>query len=261
MLNSEQRRAQILQALQSQDSVRVTRLAQRLGVSSVTIRTDLRALTEAGLLTRQHGGARLSHVAPPEAPLAEKRQLHRERKLRIAACAAALVAPGDKLILDAGSTTLNLARLLHASGPFTVFTNSLPIASELANAEAVELIVSGGALRKASQSLQGAQAEASLQGYVFDKLFLGVDGFDCEFGLSTHDAAEARLNAHMIEHARRVIVLADSSKFGQLCLHRICHTDRVHAVVSDAALPPLVRAALEQQGIEVIIATEHPHAS
>lgn len=261
MLNSDQRRAQILQALQSQDSVRVTRLAQRFGVSPVTIRTDLRALTEAGLLTRQHGGARLSRMAPPEASLAEKRQLHRERKLRIAACAAALVAPGDKLILDAGSTTLHLARLLHKAGTLTVYTNSLPIASELANAEAVELIVSGGALRKASQSLQGAQAEASLQGYVFDKLFLGVDGFDSEFGLSTHDAAEARLNARMIEHARRVIVLADSSKFGQLCLHRICLPERVHAVVSDAALPPALRTALEQQGIEVIIATEYPHAS
>jgi DeoR family transcriptional regulator of aga operon len=253
----EERRQQILHALREQDSVRVQRLAQRLGVTAVTIRLDLRALAEAGLVLRQHGGARLAQSAPPEAPLAEKRLQHRERKQRIAACAAALIAPGDKLILDAGSSTLHLARLLPARGTLTVFTNSLPIAAELAHTGGIDLIVSGGVLRHASQSLQGRQAEASLDGYVFDKLFLGADGIDPAFGLSTHDAADASLNARMAACARRVIVLADTSKFGRICLNRICTLKQVDTIITDASLAPALHEQLAAQGITVLVAEDN----
>jgi DeoR/GlpR family transcriptional regulator of sugar metabolism len=257
MLSTGARREQILQTVQDQHRVRVSRLAQLFGVSTVTIRTDLRAMTAAGLLARQHGGARLATQAMPEAPLSEKRIRHRERKLRIANRAAALVNPGDKLVLDAGSTTLMLAQRLSASAPLTVFTNSLPIANELGQVPGLNLILSGGTLRQTSQSLQGPQAEASLRSFFFDKLFLGADGCDPAFGLSTHDLEDARLNTCMIEHARQVIVLADGSKFGQLCLHRICAMDRVHTVVSDSSMPSTIRTALAASGIEVIIAEEH----
>lgn len=259
MLSSAERRHQILHTLQTQDSVRVTRLAQRFGVSAVTIRTDLRTLTAAGLLARQHGSAHLPGLPPQETPLADKRNLHRDRKRRIAAVAARLVAPGDKLILDAGSTTHFLARLLGGLAPLSVFTNSLPVANALAEAPGVELILAGGSLRKVSQSLQGLLAEASLEPFVFDKLFLGADGCDLAFGLSTHDAGEARLNARMAERAREVILLADGSKFGQLCLHHICPLQQVHTVVSDASLPPAWRAALAARGIRVLIAEEEEH--
>jgi DeoR/GlpR family transcriptional regulator of sugar metabolism len=261
MLSHESRREQILQALQLQEKVHVTRLAQRFGVSAVTIRTDLKALASAGLVQRQHGGACATQRAPKEAPLAEKRTLHRHRKQDIAACASTLVAPGDKLILDAGSTTLQLARRLArpaAALPLTVFTNSLPIANALAAIDDVELLMSGGTLRKASQSLLGPQAEASLEDYVFDKLFLGADGCDPEFGLSTHDETDARLNARMVAHARQVILLADASKFGRICLYRICSLARVDTVISDASLDPDMRAALSQRGVRILIAGERP---
>lgn len=257
MLSTAARRDQILKTVRDQHRVRVSRLAQHFGVSTVTIRSDLRAMSSAGLLARQHGGARLPTEAPPEAPLSEKRVRNRERKLRIAARASLLVAPGDKLILDAGSTTLMLAQRLPAAESLTVFTNSLPIACELGQVSGLRLIVAGGTLRQASQSLQGPQAEASLQSLFFDKLFLGADGCDPAFGLSTHDLADAQLNASMVEHARQVILLADGSKFGQLCLHRICGLDKVHTVVSDASLPLGMRAALEARGIEVLIAEEN----
>ncbi|WP_342113508.1 DeoR/GlpR family DNA-binding transcription regulator [Pseudoduganella sp. OTU4001] len=256
MLSTVARRDQILQAVQEQRKVRVSRLAQHFGVSAVTIRTDLRAMTSAGLLARQHGGARLVGEAVPEAPLSEKRVIHRDRKLRIAARAAQLVAPDDKLILDAGSTTLMLSQRLPGGMPLTVFTNSLPIANGLNHAAGMRLIVSGGTLRQASQSLQGPQAEASLQSLFFDKLFLGADGFDPDFGLSTHDMADARLNARMVEHARQVIVLADGSKFGRLCLHLICGLENVHTVISDATMPMAMRAALSARGIEILIAED-----
>jgi DeoR/GlpR family transcriptional regulator of sugar metabolism len=257
VLGADARRQHILRVVQEQHRVRVSRLAQLFGVSAVTIRTDLRTLTAAGLLARQHGGARLSGLAQPETPLAEKRILHRERKQRIAARAAALVQPSDKLILDAGSTTLMLARRLRENAPLTIFTNSLPIASEVGQVPGLRVIVSGGTLRQASQSLQGPQAEASLESLYFDRLFLGADGIDLDFGLSTHDLDDARLNARMLDHARQVVVLADSSKFGQLCLHSICTLERVHAVVSDAGMPRATRAALAARGIEVLIAEEH----
>ena len=148
MLNSEVRRAPILQTLEAQEKVRVNRLAQRFGVSTVTIRGDLRALAQAGLVQRQHGGAITTRRAPPELPLEEKRGQHRERKHSIAACAMKLVQPGDKLILDAGSTTLQLAhRLARSDFPLSVFTNSLPIANELGSVQGIDLLLSGGTLR------------------------------------------------------------------------------------------------------------------
>jgi DeoR/GlpR family transcriptional regulator of sugar metabolism len=255
MLTHDGRREQILSTLAVQDRVRVDRLAQRFGVSVVTIRNDLNALAAAGLVQRQHGGACASRVVQAEMPLSEKLGLHRQRKHSIAAHAATLVQPDDKLILDAGSTTLQLARrLAKQANSHTVFTNSLPIANELCAVTGIELILSGGMLRQASQSFQGPQAEAGLEGYVFDKLFLGADGCDPEFGLSTHDEAEARLNARMCNHARRVIVLADGSKFGRICLHRICGLTRIDTVVSDPSLPPAMQDALTQRGIRVLIA-------
>jgi DeoR/GlpR family transcriptional regulator of sugar metabolism len=261
MLDTDDRREQILQALDAQDKVRVNPLAQRFGVSAATIRGDLRVLAQAGLVQRQHGGASTSRRAPPELPLDAKCDQHRDRKHSIAARAMQLVQPGDKLILDAGSTTLQLARKLaraatqpDAPVPLHVFTNSLPIANELGAVHGIDLLLSGGKLRKASQSLQGPQAEAGLDGYVFDKLFLGVDGCDPEFGISTHDEAEARLNTRMAAQARQVIVVADGSKFGRICLHRICDLSRVHIVVSDTSMPLEMRAALSQQGIQVLIA-------
>ncbi|HEY1150374.1 MAG TPA: DeoR/GlpR family DNA-binding transcription regulator [Pseudoduganella sp.] len=254
MLSCQARRALILQTLQHRPQVRVASLAQDLGVSAVTVRGDLWALTMAGLVERQHGGARLARHAPAETSLAVKRTLRSERKARIAIRAAELVNRSDKLILGAGSTTLMMAHHLAARAPLTIFTNSLPIASALSLAPDISLTLAGGNLRQCSQSMQGSQAEASLNTGRFDKLFLGADGCDPHYGLSTHDGAEARLAALMTEHARQVILLADSSKFGQLLPHRVCALDRVHTIISDASLAPDVRATLAARGIGILIA-------
>ncbi|MCS0657179.1 DeoR/GlpR family DNA-binding transcription regulator [Massilia terrae] len=259
MLNAGLRRERILQTLDAQEKVRVKHLAQRLGVSAGTIRGDLEALATAGLLLRQHGGASPTQRTPRPA-----RALRHDRKQRIADCAADLVQPGDKLILDAGASTLqlalNLARSLAqpSTAPrLTVFTSSLPIANELASVPDMELILSGGVLRTDSQSFQGPRAEASMDAYVFDKLFLAAAGFDPEFGLSTHDDAEARLNQRMVAHAREVIVLADAKTLGQTCLHRICALSRISTVVTDAGIAPALQAALERQKVRVLIAKEN----
>jgi len=254
MTNFDARRERILQTAQQQGKINVTRLARTFGVSTVTIRTDLRAMAAAGLLTRHHGGARLASRAPAQAPGESPAQGRHD--IQIAERAARLIQGGDKLILDAGNSTSLLARCLPPSAPLTVFTNSLAIINELSQRPGLQLIVAGGTLSQASLSLQGPPAESSLQSFNFDKLFLDAAGFDLDFGLSVHDADAARLSARMVERAGQVIVLADSTRIGQRCLHRICSLDRVRTVVSDAGMPADWRSALEARGIEVLLAGE-----
>jgi DeoR family transcriptional regulator of aga operon len=254
MRNTSQRRATILQALTQHGSVQVNELVERLGVSAVTIRSDLTALESQGLATRSHGGATLTRTPPPEQTIPQKDAINHEQKERIGACAARMVAPGDNIIIDSGTTTISLARHLREAQSVTVMTNGLNIAWELAEAPGVDLILTGGLLRKQSLSIQGAQAEACLQAYSFDKLFLGVDGFDLQFGVTTHHEAEASLNHKMVERAKKIIVLADASKFGRVSLHRIVQLDRVHTVITDAGISPEYRDGLLEAGIELLIA-------
>ncbi|MEH6435043.1 DeoR family transcriptional regulator [Massilia sp. DD77] len=254
MRNTTQRREAILQLLTRQGSVQVTELVQEYGVSAVTIRSDLSALEAQGLATRSHGGATLTRTPPPEHTIRQKDAINQEQKERIGALAATLVQEGDNIIIDSGTTTISLARHLRDANSVTVMTNGLNIAWELAESPGVDLILTGGLLRKQSLSIQGSQAEATLQAYNFDKLFLGVDGFDLQFGVTTHHEAEASLNHKMVERAKKIIVLTDASKFGRVSLHRIVQLDRVDTVITDASISPEYREGLQKLGIELLIA-------
>lgn len=254
MRQTSQRRAAILQALTEHGNVQVNELVEQLGVSAVTIRSDLSALESQGLARRSHGGARLSRTPPPEQTIPQKDALNHEQKERIGACAARMVQAGDNIIIDSGTTTISLARHLHDAENVTVLTNGLNIAWELAQAPGVDLILTGGLLRKQSLSVQGSQAEACLQAYSFDKLFLGVDGFDLQFGVTTHHEAEASLNHKMVERAKKIIVLTDASKFGRVSLHRIVQMDRVDTVITDASISDEYREGLLAASIELLIA-------
>jgi DeoR family transcriptional regulator, aga operon transcriptional repressor len=254
MRNTSQRRDAILQLLTRHGTVQVSSLVQQFDVSAVTIRSDLSAIEAQGLASRSYGGATLARTPPPEQSVTQKDAIHPERKEGIGALAATLVQDGDNIIIDSGTTTISLARQLRSGRQATVMTNGLNIAWALSDVPGVELILAGGPLRKHSLSIQGSQAEATLQAYSFDKLFLGVDGFDLQFGLTTHDEAEASLNRMMVERAKKVIVLADASKFGRVCLHRIVQLERVHTVITDASISGEYRGALEGLGIELLIA-------
>jgi len=258
MRNTRQRRQQIMQLLIQHGSVLVADLVPRFGVSAVTIRADLSHIEAQGLATRNHGGAALVRTPPQEQDIHEKDTLNQPLKESIGARAALLVRPGDNIIIDSGSTTMTLARHLRSHQDVTVMTNGLNIAWELANAPGVELLLTGGLLRKQSLSLQGLQAEASLNTYSFDTVFLGVDGLDLQFGLTTHHEAEASLNHRMVERARRVVVLTDASKFGRVSLHRIARLDQIHTVITDPGIGSDHREGLQRLGIEVIIAEPPP---
>jgi DeoR family transcriptional regulator of aga operon len=254
MAQTGQRRAIILKTLTEQGSVQVNELVKQLSVSAVTIRSDLSALESQGLAIRSHGGAMPARTPPTEHTVPQKDAINHDQKERIGALAASLVKPGENIIIDSGTTTISLARHLRGAQNVTVMTNGLNIAWELADAPGVDLILTGGLLRKQSLSIQGLQAEACLHAYNFDKLFLGVDGFDLQFGVTTHHEAEASLNHKMVERAKKVIVLADASKFGCVSLHRIVQLNRVHTVITDAGISREYRDGLLNAGIELLIA-------
>lgn len=242
-----------MQRLVEYGNVQVSELVEQFAVSAVTIRADLTHIEAQGLATRTHGGATLVRTPPQEQDIHEKDALNLPLKNRIGALAARLVKAGDNIIIDSGSTTMTLARHLREHRDVTVMTNGLNIAWELANAPGVELLLTGGVLRKQSLSLQGSQAETSLNTYGFDTVFLGVDGLDLQFGLTTHHEAEARLNHRMVERARRVVVLTDASKFGRVSLHRIARLDQVHTVITDTGISSEYMEGLQRLGIEVIV--------
>jgi len=252
VLNEERRRA-ILEVLNNEGRVLVMDLARRFETSQVTIRKDLEALHAHGLIHRTHGGGLPAREGALEDPtLREKEKLHRKEKLHIAAAAAKMVQEGQVIILDSGTTTTEIARALRGFKNLTIVTNAVNIAAELTGAQ-VEVILTGGTLRKNSFSLVGPIAEETLKRLNADLLFLGVDGFDVHYGLSTPNLLEARVNRAMAEAARRTIVVCDSSKFGRRSMSLILPTNAVHETITDKGISKHDLSALRKADVEVTI--------
>jgi len=252
VLNEERRRA-ILDLLSRQGRVLVTELASHFETSQVTIRKDLETLHAHGLVHRTHGGALPAREGALEDPtLREKEKQHRQEKLHIAENAAARVKEGQVLILDSGTTTTAIARALRTFQNLTIITNAVNIAAELAGTS-VEVILTGGTLRKNSFSLVGPIAEETLRRLSADLLFLGVDGFDVQYGLSTPNLLEAKVNRVMVEVAKKTVAVCDSSKFGRRSLSLIAPPSALQEVITDRGAPKSDLRALKQAGIEVTL--------
>ncbi|EPF7464554.1 DeoR/GlpR transcriptional regulator [Serratia marcescens] len=254
MINTAKRRELIIDQLCREGSVRVEQLSQQFSVSSVTIRSDLRQLEKNGCAVRAYGGAMLNKQFAFDRPLQDKGRINRDVKHAIACAAAALIEDGDAVILDSGSTTSQMAPQLTGKKDLVVMTNALNIAFELANNEQIDLMVVGGSVRRKAWSLYGPAAEQQLRQYRFDKLFLGVDGFDLAGGITTPDPGEAQLNRVMCEVAREVIAIADASKFGRTSFCMIREIGQIHRLVTDSRIPEHYLQALHHLGIDVIIA-------
>lgn len=250
-LNTIERQQEIVRLTNAQGKVSVAELSQRFGVSEVTIRSDLAVLDSKRLLVRSRGGAMVNDDLSRELSLKEKRQKHSELKQRLGRAVAALIKDDERIILDSGTTTEEVAASLREHKNLIVMTNGLNIALELSQVDKVEVMMTGGTLRKKSMSFYGAQAEQALKNYQFDKVVLGVDGFDLKTGLSTHFEAEATLNRLMCEVAREVIVVTDSSKFERRGFHLICSVMQVHTLVTDAGIPPAYVEELTRMGVQV----------
>jgi DeoR family transcriptional regulator, aga operon transcriptional repressor len=253
MLSEERQRA-ILELLHRDGRVLVIDLARQFHTSQVTIRKDLEILHVKGRVHRTHGGALpASDGALEDSSLREKEKLHRKEKLQIAAAAARMVTEGQVVILDSGTTTAAIARALRNHQHLTIITNAVNIAAELSGS-ALEVILTGGSLRKNSFSLVGPIAEETLHKLHADILFLGVDGFDVQHGLSTPNLLESKVNRAMIEISKTTVAVCDSSKFGKRSLSLIAPTSSLQHVITDSGIPKAALSALKKSGVAVTIA-------
>ncbi len=252
MLNEERRRA-ILDILNREGRLLVADLARKFKTSQVTVRKDLDALHRQGLIHRSHGGALPAREGALSDPtLREKEKLHHREKMQIAVAAVSMVKEDQVVILDSGTTTMAIARALRNFSKLTIVTNAVNIAAELAGTE-LEVILTGGTLRKNSFSLVGPMAEQTLRHLNADILFLGVDGIDVRYGLSTPNLLEAKVNRLMVASATRIVAVCDSSKFGRRSLSRIAPLSALQEIITDRGISKIDAEALKDAGIKVTL--------
>ena len=254
--DTSQRRLQISELVRQHGSVQVAALADRFGVSLQTVRKDLRYLAERGVMARAYGGAIDSSVVggiPPEPNYEVKRTEHLDEKRRIGVRAAALVKPGDTVVLDSGTTAIQLAEAL-PDIELTVVTNDFGVLGTLASKHNINLVMLGGELRRRNMAFYGGLTVEALEDLHVDMLFLGVDGFDLERGITTHYEPEALLNRKMVEAARVVVGITDSSKFGRVCLHRIIPVTALDMLITDTGAPEDISEASRRLGFDLLLA-------
>ena len=228
-------------------------LADSVGASLATIRRDLQVLEETGAIDRVHGGARIAEGSAFEVAFQERAKRNLGAKRAIAGAAYARLAPHATVFLDAGTTVLQLARLIRLTPlPLRIFTNGLAVAEELLNVPNIEVAVLGGQLRSENASLVGPQAEAMLSMLWFDQLFLGVSAIGDDGAIYSVDAAEASLNRAMLNRAAEGFLLADASKFGTMATYRVAELTETR-VMTDARLPSVWRGRLADLGVEATI--------
>lgn len=254
MLAAE-RHSRILEQVKKEKTVTVAELSSRLDVSEVTIRKDLIKLETDGLLSRIHGGASIANFLPTERSFTEKQAERQEEKARIARQALTHVQPGDTLILGAGTTTMELAKLLRQVAELTIVTNAVNVAMELNSHGVHHVILIGGEMRSKSYALVGAVAEDSLKKLSVYKCFIGTDGIHLRDGFSTLSLAEGNVNRVMMERARKVYMLADHTKFGETHFSRFADLSDVDRIITDR-LDGDTLASFLDQGVQVELAQE-----
>jgi DeoR family transcriptional regulator of aga operon len=243
----------ILNKVHQDQYINVVDLCKELKVSSVTIRKDLKLLEDKSLLFRTHGGATSNNPYTVDRPVNEKEKLQSGEKNRIGTAAAKLVKENDSIVVASGTTLLYFVKNLPSGLNLTVVTSSLNISLELLRDPDKEVIQLGGLLRKSSSSVMGVYAEQVLQDFYFNTLFLGVDGIDLEHGFTTTNAMEAHLNKQMIKVSQKVVVLADSTKFGKRGFGKICGFEDVDHIVTDKGVSRQILNHLEGLGITVTV--------
>lgn len=251
-----QRRAQIAELVRQSGAVRVADLAERFKVSEVTIRNDLVQLEKQGQLVRDRGGALpLDHAREITSLLAVEQRAHLQiaEKQRIARAAAQLVSPGDTILMDAGTTVVEMASHLAGIEPLTVVTNALNVALEVSAKTDARVILLGGNLSRESSSTLGSLAEHTLGELLVQKAFLGTQAFDLEHGFTDTTMEIAQVKRAMIKAARCVILLSDSSKLGHRGFIKVAPLTAVQTLITDTGLPAEVRAELERLGVEVVM--------
>lgn len=248
------RREAVLETLQEHGEVTVAELSERAGVSPMTIRRDLEALEHEGALRRVHGGAISLASRGYAPPYSVRVQRNPAAKEAIGRAAAALIAEQDTVILDVGTTTLQVARALHRRRNITVLTPSLPIANVLAKERGIRLMLTGGTITGGELSLVGDLAEEAFRRLRFDTLVMGVGGIDVEAGCTEYSLDDARVKRAALACVRRCLVVADAAKLGKVTFAQVCALERVDVLVTDASASREAIEALESEHVEVVVA-------
>jgi len=246
-----ERQEKILKFINEKQSARTQELSELLGISPVTIRSDISDLARRGLIIKSHGGAMsVQKRINLEIPSVVRSQQNVEAKEEIAAVAAGLISDDDVIILDSGSTTLEVAKRIRSRG-VTVITNDLKIGMTLADMGSVSLIMTGGSRLSNVYTLVGSEANEFFKRFRVNKLFLGCDAIDFEWGISNRTLEETATKLSMIRSSREVIAVADRSKFHRQVFVHLCGIGDIHTLITDR-LEPEEREKLEQYGVRAL---------
>jgi DeoR/GlpR family transcriptional regulator of sugar metabolism len=252
MLSVERHQA-ILDLLEKNDAVQVTELVESFAVSEMTIRRDLDLLQRQGLLRRVHGGAVSNRGRSYEPPFLLRSTEHTAEKTRIGRAAAGLIKKGASVMLDVGTTTLEIARHLNDHQDLTIITPCFPIATMLAEHPGIRLILTGGILRRGERSLVGHLAARAVQDFYVDKLFLGAGAVDLEAGFTEFNLEDALVKQAMLCRAKDITVVVDSSKFGHIAFTAIAPLQAANRIITDTGLEPQAAMEIRNMGIELIL--------
>jgi DeoR/GlpR family transcriptional regulator of sugar metabolism len=256
--STNERRADILQLLNQNNRVTVNELCEKYGLSEVTIRKDLEILKNRNLLFRIRGGAiRIPsiNIDGNDVRVESKRLFYYKQKKAIGKMAASLINENETIIIDSGTTTMEVAKNLHNFQNLTIVTNAIDIALEVSKYNRFSVIMLGGHLRESSLSTVGPLAESVLKVCYCDKLFLGVDSINIDEGISTPNIEEANINQTMITMAKETIAVFDSSKFDKRSFAFIAHVKDIDAIVTDDDIPHKTLTELTERKIKVHIAS------
>ena len=254
-VSTVERRRIILDQLQQNKQVNVSQLNEQFGVSEVTLRKDLRYLENKNLLIRSRGGAMLPVKVGEDLSVKKRMVLNLVQKKSIAAAARSLIKEGDTIILDSGTTLMQLASHLEKIKKLTIISNALDIVHKLSEYNNLKIIVPGGIFRKNSFSLVGVTAIDNFQMYRADKYFVSADGISAD-GIFTSNLEEGQIAKLIMSHAKENIVLVDSSKFNREGIINFAPLSKIHTLVTDKNIPQNYLNHLTEIGIKVIVAED-----
>ncbi len=253
----QDRHRAIFETIQSKGHVTISDLSQVLQVSEMTVRRDLALLEREGLVKRVYGGATSAVSLSYEPPFSVRAQKRADAKKRIGQSAASFIQEGQTVILDVGSTAVEVAKSLRGRQNITVLTPSLQIANTLADEPGITMMVSGGLLRRGERSLVGDLAKHAFEELIFDVFVMGIAGIHSEIGLTEYNLQDAQVKSAALKASRQCLVVADSSKLGKVAFAKICLLDRVSLLVTDGDSPDELEK-LRSLGVSITVVSILP---
>jgi DeoR/GlpR family transcriptional regulator of sugar metabolism len=250
----QERQERIVDLLEQHGRVSVAALSERFGLSQATIRSDLEALVQEGLIVRTHGGAILADDSGIEISFELRRRLRAAEKKRIGAAAAAMIEDGESIALDASTTALAIANEIRDRRELTVVTNGIYTALALIDRPGITVFMPGGFLRRDSVSMVGGDGRELIHRYHVQRGFFGAKGIALHEGLTDVNRDEVAIKRDMVQHARQVIAVVDSSKWGRVGFASFAGMDEIDCVITDLDAPPDMVLALEEAGVRVVTA-------